>query len=58
MFFKFRLSMIVVLSSVLGYLMGAETVSGFSIVSLVVGGFLLREQVTASTKFGKRTWIV
>jgi protoheme IX farnesyltransferase len=41
MFFKFRLSMIVVLSSILGYLMGAETVSGFSVVSLIVGGFLL-----------------
>ncbi len=41
MFFKFRLSMIVVLSSVLGYLMGAESVSGFTLVSLIVGGFLL-----------------
>ncbi|MDG1780701.1 MAG: heme o synthase [Flavobacteriales bacterium] len=41
MFFKFRLSLIVVLSSVLGYLMGAETVSGIALASLVIGGFLL-----------------
>ncbi|MDG1260712.1 MAG: heme o synthase [Flavobacteriales bacterium] len=41
MFFKFRLSLIVVLSSVLGYLMGAETVSGMALASLVIGGFLL-----------------
>jgi len=41
MFFKLRLSLIVVLSSVLGYLMGAETVSGMALASLIIGGFLL-----------------
>ncbi|MCH2198369.1 MAG: heme o synthase [Flavobacteriales bacterium] len=40
-FFKVRLTFIVVLSSFLGYLMGAEQVSWFAVSALVVGGFLL-----------------
>lgn len=40
-FFKLRLSVIVVLSSFLGYLMGAEVVLWSQITALVLGGLLL-----------------
>ncbi len=40
-FFKIRLTLIVVLSSVLGYFMGTSLVSWSSLASLIIGGVLL-----------------